>query len=210
MIAAGAVTIEPVTQHGQAPELRCRCPEFLEQNCPMRLASPVCPLAERRPGRVRSTGPPPDRFGLLLRLLDRCQQRSGQSLEGEGIGTCDLDQLAELGSLLSLDLPSPFHEGLEFGVVIARLAGHDAGPRFGDRLTPGTTSASTLAVFATRAAEARRAQLQAEVAEMQANHDDWVKAGMLAKLERCGPRARPCVSASMRGQGRSAIKAITG
>ena len=28
---------------------------------------------------------------------------------------------------------------------------------------------------------------------MQANRDEWVKAGLLAKLERCGPKARPCV-----------------
>ena len=28
---------------------------------------------------------------------------------------------------------------------------------------------------------------------MQANRDEWAKAGFLAKLERCGPKARPCV-----------------
>ena len=28
---------------------------------------------------------------------------------------------------------------------------------------------------------------------MQAAQDTWVKAGMLSKLERCGPKARPCV-----------------
>ena len=43
------------------------------------------------------------------------------------------------------------------------------------------------------AAEARKAQLQAEIAEMQANHDEWAKTGMLAKLARCGPKARPCI-----------------
>lgn len=43
------------------------------------------------------------------------------------------------------------------------------------------------------AAQARKAQLEAEVAEMQATHDAWVKAGMLGKLERCGPKARPCL-----------------
>lgn len=43
------------------------------------------------------------------------------------------------------------------------------------------------------AAQVQKAQLQAEVAEMQANHDGWVKAGMLGKLERCGPKARPCI-----------------
>jgi len=43
------------------------------------------------------------------------------------------------------------------------------------------------------AAQARKAELQSEVAEMQANRDGWVKAGMLARLERCGPKLRPCV-----------------
>ena len=33
----------------------------------------------------------------------------------------------------------------------------------------------------------------AEVAEMQANRDEWTKAGFMAKLERRGPKARPCV-----------------
>ena len=33
----------------------------------------------------------------------------------------------------------------------------------------------------------------AEVAEMQANRDEWAKTGFMAKLERCGPKARPCV-----------------
>ena len=42
-------------------------------------------------------------------------------------------------------------------------------------------------------ARMQKAQLQAEVAEMQANHDGWVKAGMLGKLERCGPKARLCI-----------------
>ena len=43
------------------------------------------------------------------------------------------------------------------------------------------------------AARAEKAQLQAEVAEMRANRDEWVKAGMLAKLARCNPGNRPCV-----------------
>ncbi|MBN9559162.1 MAG: hypothetical protein J0H14_00330 [Alphaproteobacteria bacterium] len=43
------------------------------------------------------------------------------------------------------------------------------------------------------AAEARKAQLQAEVAEMQAAHDEWAKAGMLGKLARCNPGNRPCI-----------------
>jgi len=43
------------------------------------------------------------------------------------------------------------------------------------------------------AAQVQKAQLQAEVAEMQANHDGWVKAGMLGKLEHCNPGFRPCI-----------------
>ncbi len=43
------------------------------------------------------------------------------------------------------------------------------------------------------AAQERKAELQAEVAELQANRDTLVKAGMLGKLERCGPKARPCI-----------------
>ncbi len=43
------------------------------------------------------------------------------------------------------------------------------------------------------AARAEKTQLAADVAEMQANRDEWAKAGLLAKLERCGPKARPCV-----------------
>ena len=43
------------------------------------------------------------------------------------------------------------------------------------------------------AARAEKVQVQRKVAEMRANRDEWVKAGMLAKLERCGPKARPCV-----------------
>ena len=43
------------------------------------------------------------------------------------------------------------------------------------------------------AARAEKARLQAEVAEMQANRDEWAKAGLLAKLARCNPGNRPCV-----------------
>ena len=43
------------------------------------------------------------------------------------------------------------------------------------------------------AAQVQKAQMQAEVAQMQANRDGWVNAGMLGKLERCGPKSRPCV-----------------
>ena len=43
------------------------------------------------------------------------------------------------------------------------------------------------------AARAQKAPLAAEVAEMQASRDEWAQAGLAAKLERCGPKARPCV-----------------
>ena len=46
---------------------------------------------------------------------------------------------------------------------------------------------------AIQAARAEKARLQAEVAEMQANRDEWAKAGFLAKLGRCNPGNRPCV-----------------
>jgi hypothetical protein len=39
----------------------------------------------------------------------------------------------------------------------------------------------------------RTEEMQAKVAVMQANYDDWVKRGMLAKLIRCNPGARPCI-----------------
>jgi len=32
-----------------------------------------------------------------------------------------------------------------------------------------------------------------EVAELQANREGWAMAGMLGKLERCGPKLRPCI-----------------
>jgi hypothetical protein len=37
-------------------------------------------------------------------------------------------------------------------------------------------------------------KLQGQISELQANHDSWVKAGMLDKLETCGPSSRPCVA----------------
>ena len=49
------------------------------------------------------------------------------------------------------------------------------------------------ATDAIASAQARKEQLQAEVAEMQANRDAWALAGMLGKLERCGPKSRPCI-----------------
>lgn len=49
------------------------------------------------------------------------------------------------------------------------------------------------ATDAIASAQARRAELEAEVAEMRANRDAWAKAGMLGKLERCDPGNRPCI-----------------
>ena len=46
---------------------------------------------------------------------------------------------------------------------------------------------------AIQAVRAEKAQLQAEVVEMQASRDEWAKAGFLAKLGRCDPGNRPCV-----------------
>jgi len=43
------------------------------------------------------------------------------------------------------------------------------------------------------AVQERKAELQAEVVELKANRDALVKAGMLGKLERRGPKARPCI-----------------
>jgi len=43
------------------------------------------------------------------------------------------------------------------------------------------------------AAQVRKAQLEAEVAQMQVNREGWAMAGMLGKLERCGPKSRPCI-----------------
>ncbi len=43
------------------------------------------------------------------------------------------------------------------------------------------------------AARVEKRQLQMELAELRAIRDEWVKTGAQAKLERCGPKARPCV-----------------
>lgn len=42
-------------------------------------------------------------------------------------------------------------------------------------------------------AQLHKAQLEAEVAQLQATRDGWVKAGMLGRLERCNPGNRPCI-----------------
>lgn len=42
-------------------------------------------------------------------------------------------------------------------------------------------------------AQVQKAQIEIEITKLQASHDAWVKAGMLGKLDRCGPKQRPCV-----------------
>jgi len=57
--------------------------------------------------------------------------------------------------------------------------------------------ASTLVLWwdggAIQAARMESARLQAEVMQMQANRDEWAKAGLMTRLERCDPGHRPCV-----------------
>ena len=64
-------------------------------------------------------------------------------------------------------------------------------------LVLGGWLASTLVLWwdtgAIGAARVEERQLQLEIAELRANGDEWVKTGTQAKLERCGPKARPCV-----------------
>jgi hypothetical protein len=43
------------------------------------------------------------------------------------------------------------------------------------------------------AMQARKTALEVEIGQLQATRDEWEKAGMLAKLERCNPGNRPCV-----------------
>ena len=59
----------------------------------------------------------------------------------------------------------------------------------------GTYVLSIIEVTSSTSADAQveKAQLQQEVAELQATHDAWVKAGMLGKLDQCGPKRRPCI-----------------
>ena len=43
------------------------------------------------------------------------------------------------------------------------------------------------------AAQVQKAQLEAEIAQLLATRDGWVKAGMLGKLKQCGADRRPCI-----------------
>jgi hypothetical protein len=69
-------------------------------------------------------------------------------------------------------------------------------------LVLGGWLASTLVLWwdagAIPSARAEKRQLQAEVAEMQANRDEWARAGFLSKLTRCDPGNRPCVQVDER------------
>ena len=73
---------------------------------------------------------------------------------------------------------------------------HD-GPDWTFRITGIRRLATALMLWwdggAIQTARAEKARLQAEVAEMQSNRDEWAQAGFLAKLERCGPKSRPCI-----------------
>jgi len=64
-------------------------------------------------------------------------------------------------------------------------------------LVLGGWLASTLVLWwdtgAIGAARVERRQLQLEIAELRASRDEWAKTGALAKLERCGPKSRPCI-----------------
>jgi hypothetical protein len=54
-IGAGAIAIEAVLQHGQAPELTVGCLQVTEEGCRLGLSSPACPHSERRSDPVRPT-----------------------------------------------------------------------------------------------------------------------------------------------------------
>ncbi len=58
-------------------------------------------------------------------MLDGGEEGTGEGLHGQAVCAGDLDQFAELRGFLRLDLACLVHEGLEFGIKVARLAGHD-------------------------------------------------------------------------------------
>ena len=64
-------------------------------------------------------------------------------------------------------------------------------------------------------ARVQKMQFQAEVAELEAKYDAWVKAGMLGRLERCNPGNRPCVrvneaAGAFESQGHNDYRVIQG
>ncbi len=62
-------------------------------------------------------------------MLDGGKESAGEGFHGQSISPEDLDQLAKLGSLLRLDLFGLVHKDLEFGIEVARLAGHKIGSK---------------------------------------------------------------------------------
>ncbi len=58
---------------------------------------------------------------------------------------------------------------------------------------PRCLASSPIALAASAHSPVRKAQLEAEVAELQANYDGWVKVGVLQKVIRCNPGNRPCI-----------------
>ncbi len=65
------------------------------------------------------------------------------------------------------------------------------------------------------AAALEKAQLQSEVAELRANYDGWVKAGVQEKVMRCNPGNRPCIrvdenAGTFGSQGHSDYRVIQG
>ena len=43
-------------------------------------------------------------------------------------------------------------------------------------------------------AQEQKAELEAQVAQLQATHDEWEKTGMLGRIDHCGPSGRPCIA----------------
>src|SRR5271166_3175486 len=74
--------------------------------------------------RLPAFGPPRDGFGLFLGLVEGGEEDAGEGLDGEAVGADDLDEFAEPGGFLALDLLGLLHQGQEFGVEISRLDGH--------------------------------------------------------------------------------------
>ena len=65
------------------------------------------------------------------------------------------------------------------------------------------------------AAQDQKLELEARVAELKAIHDDWVKAGMLGRIERCEPGDRPCIrvnedAGSFKADGHNDYRVIQG
>lgn len=83
MIGASTVAIEPIPQHGQAPELRRCCLKFRQQGrWKLTFFPPLAPLLKEGLARF---GPPRDGFGLLPGLFEGGDNGTGQSLQAKGI-----------------------------------------------------------------------------------------------------------------------------